>query len=154
MVRFCAASMPLPDASLTAPAAMWSRGACMEFTAVLSDAPSVNVTEAVPLAVMVPADNVTPPVFWPASLTWNLEATCFEESSGSLNVMVSRPWPVWYAADTKAGFIVSRTVMDWSAAAAMALPAVSVTAPASMSRCGAAMAFTVCLSAVLRLNVR
>ena len=64
---------------------------------------------------------------------WNLVATCFEESSASLNVIFSVPSPVLYAAELNVGRIVSFTVIVWSAAAATALPAESDTAPASTS---------------------
>ena len=84
----------------------------------------VTVRELVPFAVMVPLDSVTPPELWPDSRMWNLVATCFEESSASLNVIFSVPSPVLYDAEENVGRIVSFTVMVWSAAAATALPEV------------------------------
>ena len=91
---------------------------------------------------MVPSDNVTPPVFWPYSRTWNLDGACFAESSASLNVTVSWPEPVRYTADVNSGLIVSYTVTAWFSASAFGLPAVSVTAPADMYSRGSAMSFT------------
>ena len=89
----------------------------------------------------------------PYSRTWNLEATCFERSSSSLNVTVSSPDPVLYAADVNAGFEVSRTSMVCFAPA-NGLPAASLTAPSSIWSSGWPIAFTAVLSAASRVNAR
>ena len=149
-----AAPMALPAISLTAPASMSSWGDGMAFTAVLFAALRANASELVPFADMVPSDMVTPPAAWPAFLTWNFDATCFEESSGSLNAMFSAPVAASYAADANAGFVTSRTVMVLLEAAAMVLPAVSLTAPASMYSRGAAIMPAEFRSVELRLNAR
>ncbi len=124
------------------------------FTEVLFASFRVNVRESVPLDVMVPLDSVTPPESEPDSRTWNLEAICFEESSGSLNVTFSTPLPVLYTADVKLGRMVSFIVMVWFAAAAIALPAVSLTAPASMYRRGVGVELTEALAVEFRVRVR
>ena len=89
-------------------------GAVSAFTPLLAVLVRVNWIEEVPLAVMVPLDMVTPPALWPDPLTWNLEGTCLERSSGSLNVIVSTPVEFWYAADDTAG--LARSAVNCSTA--------------------------------------
>ena len=151
---FAAAATGLPAASLTAPASMCSLGSARPLTEFLSAASRVNVSELVPLAVMVPLDMVTPPEFWLNSRTWNFDATCFEASSASLNVMVSWPEPVRYVADAKVGLVTSAVVTVWFRTAEIALPYASLTAPASMCSCGEAMASTMPLAVEFRVNAR
>ena len=109
--------------------------------------------ESVPFVAIMSFDRVTPLEFMPDSRTCSLEAACFEESSVSLNVTASTPVPVLYVADAKPGLEMSSIVMELSESAAIALPAESLTAPASMSSCGVVIAFTEFLSVPLRVNV-
>ena len=53
--------------------------------------------------------------------------------------MLRMPVPVWYDEETTLGGMPSITIMDESGAADMPLPAISATAPISMSSCGAAI---------------
>ena len=130
----------MPAESDTAPASTSSCGVAIELTVDLSEFDRVKVTELVPFVVMVPLERVTPPELWPDSRMWNLVATCFEESSASLNVIFSVPSPVLYAAEENVGRMVSSTARAWSATADMGLLEESNTAPASMSIWGVAIA--------------
>ena len=154
MARSAAASAALPAMSLTAPASMSSWGDTMAFTESLSAVLRLNARKDVPFVAMVPLDSVTPPALWPDALTWNLDGTCFVASNGSLNVTFSAPVAASYVADTNVGFAVSRVSMVLFAAAAMALPAISLTAPASMYSRGTVVLPTEFLAFAARVNAR
>ena len=63
------------------------------------------------------------------------------------------PAPVTYLTDDTVGCVLSFTVMFRFAMAAIWLPDVSCTAPASMSSCGVIMAFTVPVFVLFKSNV-